>query len=883
MKTKSILLTVLLLVACLAKAQWTPSMTIPNPIPNYDGSYDDFGTNHLFYPNDGEIRHANTDQTDASSAVKFYTMNTFPRKYLTSDNNISYVHYKQIPATSGSDSIQRIDLEWMGSNTGASLARLDTQNFAQLNYFTQWFGSTGRTGVKGGAAIACQSIYPNIDLVYTSNNSGLVMYFIVYPGGNYQTIRMNIAGSKANSIVSNDLKIEANWEYSILERPQMYQYSLVGSVISPVNVGTADWQSIGSNIYQFTSTSSFNSALPLIIQIKQAAALPPVHTTGLKWSTYFGAGNYDFFYKTHCDANDNLFVAGYTQSSNFPTASGVGGNLYDNQDGIIAKFNASGVHQWSTFVGGSTVDEIHDFDFNGNSIYCVGKTGSPDMPAAIKTGASPNNSTPGSAVWDGFIFQLANPSLNILQNAWLTYYGGNENDELNGVKFDSNGNMFVVGASMSTDLTPFGPPGSRQVGFNSAQLSQSSPPVSTDAIIAKFDAGTSAQSWFTFYGTDALGANAHNYSADYFYGLTISGNDVYACGKAGGTNLPNSINSKAVSGNFDGILAHFTTGGVMNAGDAKFTDGNVSNYSVKVMSGNVYVVGEANSVMTPINSNNYYYNATSAGNSDGCFSVHTSNLSTTIHNSFLGGDTDDAAYDIQMTPNNYIYITGGTNSTDFPTFNLSGPFNSTGNPLSGTWLNDNFVTCLTVGNPNLTWSTYLGSDYNESNWFPVGMSTGNFPQIATAAVTSLNGLYVLGSSNSYTNFPRDEWYGFPTYFQAANAAGQFVGTTDGTITRFDLSALGDVTGIQDFPNTQFVFGIYPNPTVDQIMITNKGLSNENLKYAVYDLSGKKMQEGNLKASDTKSVDVSTLPNGIYIINVSNGKMTYSNKFIKSGN
>lgn len=41
--------------------------------------------------------------------------------------------------------------------------------------------------------------------------------------------------------------------------------------------------------------------------------------------------------------------------------------------------------------------------------------------------------------------------------------------------------------------------------------------------------------------------------------------------------------------------------------------------------------------MNPVNSGIWYYNGTASGNSDACFSIHNSNLSTTTHNSFLGG------------------------------------------------------------------------------------------------------------------------------------------------------------------------------------------------------------------------------------------------------
>ena len=59
--------------------------------------------------------------------------------------------------------------------------------------------------------------------------------------------------------------------------------------------------------------------------------------------------------------------------------------------------------------------------------------------------------------------------------------------------------------------------------------------------------------------------------------------------------------------------------------------------------------------------------------------------------------------------------------------------------------------------------------------------------------------------------------------------------------------------------------------------------NDELRFAIYDMNGKKLKAGILKVSDPKNIDISFLTEGIYIINVSNGVKTYSNKFVKTAN
>src|SRR5207245_2667393 len=124
---------------------------------------EDFGRNHLFYRNEGEIRLDDETESSAADAVKYYTKFATPQQYLLADNNISFVFLKRDTAISNpQDSLHRIDVQMFGSNSTALLAPADTQNTCILNYFTEWF-SGGRSNVRGSAAIICQSLWPNID------------------------------------------------------------------------------------------------------------------------------------------------------------------------------------------------------------------------------------------------------------------------------------------------------------------------------------------------------------------------------------------------------------------------------------------------------------------------------------------------------------------------------------------------------------------------------------------------------------------------------------------------------------------------------------------------------------------------------------------------
>lgn len=867
---KTILFCLLALAVIAVKSQINPPYPIPDPIPEYDGTYEDFGQHHLYYPNDGEIRYDDDDHNDARDEVQFYTKFTHPKRYLLRNTNFSFVFSKHDTAVAGSpDSLHRIDMKMEGADPSAFLARIDTQKTAVLHYLTQWFGSGGRTPVEGGASIAAQNIYPNVDMVYCSNNVGLKVFYIVWPGGDPNRIILKFDGAKSTGLSGNDLIVRANWDEIKFVKPQMYQYTYIGNVVTPVNVCPASWQSIGNDMYQITTTSSWSSSLPLIIQVSQGPAVQPTRN-GINWSTYYGADTREWMHKAHTDANNNLYVGGMTASSLFPGSIGAFQAQPAFEDGVVAKFNSQGVLQWSTYIGGSGNEEIYDFDFNGADVYCVGKTHSNDLPVAPKASPAFNDATFGGVGFpDGFITQIGFNPLNPsqMQNKWTTYVGGNNEDILRGCKFDAFGNFFVVGSSASTNLSVVGSGGMYTQSYNTAQASQAFVPV-PDAIISKFDASTSAQSWFTFFGTSSLGTNANNVANDYFYGIDIWGTDLYACGKSGGTNLPSSVNSKFLAGSYDGMVAYFSIGGALSS--SKFTDGNLVNYAVKVNNNSVYIAGQANSGMTTTNSNNYYFDGSCAsGDKDACFSVHPMNLATTTHNTFLGGSAFEAAYDLQFSNNGVMYIAGATMSNNFPTTNLGAMFTSTA--VGGL---DNFVTAHLYGSTNMLWSTYLGSPNHESLFQPDGG--------VSVALTTQNILHVGGCSTSFTTFPLDNGAGIP-YFQPLNNTGNLGQTTTGTITRFDMTDLNVFVGIEDFANTKFSFGFYPNPTVSHLTVDNPSLVNEDLRYAIYDLAGKKLSEGLIDKAQQKSIDVSFLSPGVYIVNVSDGLHTFSNKFIKTEN
>jgi hypothetical protein len=101
------------------------------------------------------------------------------------------------------------------------------------------------------------------------------------------------------------------------------------------------------------------------------------------YSTYLGGTGNDFGYGIALDSTENIYITGYTASTNFPTTPGAyqttnaGGN-----DAFVTKFDSSGTPVYSTYLGGSGLNDWGygiAVDGTGN-FYIAGQTDSANFP-----------------------------------------------------------------------------------------------------------------------------------------------------------------------------------------------------------------------------------------------------------------------------------------------------------------------------------------------------------------------------------------------------------------------------------------------------------------------------------------------------------------------
>ena len=157
------------------------------------------------------------------------------------------------------------------------------------------------------------------------------------------------------------------------------------------------------------------------------------------WSTYLGGANTDAGHSIAVDGAGSLYVTGLTWSPGW--ANGGFDLDYDgNRDAYVAKFTDTGQHVWSTYLGGSerdTADEI-DVDQQG-AVYVTGTTNSSGW---ISGGF---DTELDGIEDDAFVVKLN----SIGSHLWSTYLGGNETDSGKSIAVDATNGIWVTGSTNS--------------------------------------------------------------------------------------------------------------------------------------------------------------------------------------------------------------------------------------------------------------------------------------------------------------------------------------------------------------------------------------------------------------------------------------------------
>lgn len=180
--------------------------------------------------------------------------------------------------------------------------------------------------------------------------------------------------------------------------------------------------------------------------------------TAYVYSTYLGGTAYDEGIDIAVDAAENAFVAGNTQSVNFPVLNPLQGPP-GSGDVFVTKLNATGTGlAFSTYLAGSAIDGVADIalDAQGN-VYILGTTTSDNFPVTNPMQATRRGGN------DLFITKIDAAGT---ARVWSTYLGGTSDDLGGGLALDEFANIYLTGSTISADYPRLM---SHQVALSGAQ------------------------------------------------------------------------------------------------------------------------------------------------------------------------------------------------------------------------------------------------------------------------------------------------------------------------------------------------------------------------------------------------------------------------------
>lgn len=224
--------------------------------------------------------------------------------------------------------------------------------------------------------------------------------------------------------------------------------------------------------------------------------------TSLLASTFIGGSSGDYARAVTVDSSGNVFVAGDTDSSDYPTTSGAydttfndSGNSYYKGDVFVSKLSNNLTTLFaSTFIGGGFMDDATALaiDSSGN-IFVTGNTYSSDYPTT--SGAYDTFFGNGDLWYTGkvFISKLNNNLTSLLAS---TFIGGG-GDYVYGLAIDLSGNVFVTGDTGSS-LYPT-TPGAFDTTFNDGDY-YNWPFLAGDAFISKLNGSLTSLLASTYIG-----------------------------------------------------------------------------------------------------------------------------------------------------------------------------------------------------------------------------------------------------------------------------------------------------------------------------------------------------------------------------------------------
>jgi hypothetical protein len=573
---------------------------------------------------------------------------------------------------------------------GGSAATVTAENpfGAVANYIKGGDPRRWYTGLPLYGALRYTGVWPGIEARYETEGSRVKAEYTVAPGASAGSIGLHF---DADAAIESDgtLRIRSVGGDFVEDRPLLYQVVRGERVTIKGGFQRRPDGSIGFRV------GDYDSHLPLVID------------PSILFSGYFGGSGQDAISGVATDSNNNVIVTGWTSSVDLPATGGFQMKYGGNIDAFVASFSAvGGALNYCTFIGGSGEDQATGIAVDSaGSPYITGWTTSSNFPMV---GGFQHKL---SGTRDAFVAKLS-PAGNAL--VYSSYLGGSGVDSGYAIAVNSANSAIIVGDTTSTNLATVSPIQAHSGGGQ-------------DAFMAIVNPAGSALTVLTYFGGSGI---------DHASCVHVGPNGgIILGGYTWSTNFPTVSPFQAKSGGGqDGFVMKLSpTGTAVKFSTYLGGSGGSNGAPEEVNSVNVdplfYIVvaGTTSSFDFPVTAG--AFQTTFGGETDG-FVTRYSGAGVLSQSTFVGGSLADTISALALDFHGNVYLTGSTDSQDFPVRNPMQHAN--GGSM------DAFAVKMPVGLAGVTFGTYLGGS---------GSDGGN--AIAVDFETSI----IVGGQTSSGNFP----------------------------------------------------------------------------------------------------------------------------------
>ncbi len=729
--------------------------------------------------------------------VLFYSKAKGYEVYLTKTG----LYYNLSQIENGVKTGQVVAMNFQNSNNPEFVVDKSSASPTKRNYFIGSDSKKWVTDVKEYEVTYLKNTWNGIDVKFYFDNGKLRYDFEVNKGANPKEIQLQFNGADAIQIASNgelnlttkfgnlthgDLKSFTNTKVDskfVIQNGNSIAFELGNYdktkklIIDPIITtsilnGNGDQEATSILnladtaflVTGWTSSSNFTTTTGAYQNIYSSMIDSYIHRYDVKvgqyqltYSTYLGGAGEDKTIGIKMDADDNIYVGGNTNSSDYPIVKGFGSVYKAQRDVFVTKFkkNFSGI-DYSGLITGSNDDYAMSMTLRGRNVFIVGQTRSSDFPIKFAKYSTYKNNG------DGFYTKINEAGTSY---DFSSFIGGLEEDVVNGISVDATGDILLSGSTKSTDFPVFPnsggttPDRSYDIGHNG----------NWDAFLVKIDNSGNTVVFATFYGgsEDDFGVAGFNGTdgQPYIVGYTKKETTVM---------FPKSNGSyqQTNKGGFDVFIGKMTNIIKVNLGGF----GNPSAFRQNLIF-NTFAGGTSDDVPTSAILNPVTQVISISGKTqsadfpvagmasrkhsggDDAFYLEMNNAGTSLANSSLfGGIGDDVISSFAIDATGDIYLAGNTTSG-----NMIGVSSATvGNTTPNAFISKYTFGTLTTSSPNNGQKVCAGTDI-QINWTSQNIVGGL--ELYYALKNTTNFTYIdkveTGNSSKWSipaNIPAGDYY-----------------------------------------------------------------------------------------------------------------------------